>query len=135
MPTTVSHNPTKIPMIREKDIIVLGDILEGKLACRDARSRADGQTITARPICAARNLLRASRAARNPYLYLLDGVHAGKRRQGSPAARVPAPAYKVVVADVVKQLLQRAPTVLLRILDLPAQLTRRTPGKDHLLSR
>src|SRR4029077_1780619 len=48
MPTIASHNPTKIPMIREEDIIALGDILEGKLACRDARSRMDGQTITER---------------------------------------------------------------------------------------
>src|ERR1700687_3423810 len=103
MPTIASHNPTKIPMIREKDIIVLGNILEGKLACRDARSHANGQTITARLFAPRGTYSGASRAARNPYFHLLNGVHAGKRWQGSPVARVPAPADKVVVADVVKQ--------------------------------
>src|SRR6266849_10901510 len=48
MPITASQIPTKIAMIREKDILVLQRILEGKLACRDPCSRANGQMITTR---------------------------------------------------------------------------------------
>src|SRR4029077_10693944 len=102
MPTTASHSPTRIPMIRDKDIRVLRDILEGKLACRDPRSCVDGQTIPARFICPARNLLGASRAARNPDLHLLNGVRSRKGRQGSPVARVATPADKVVVRHLVE---------------------------------
>src|SRR5712664_214533 len=132
MLTSASHSPSRIPMIREKDILVLRDILEGKLAGRRPRSCVDGQTITARFIWSPHNLLWASRAAGDPDPDLLDSVRPGKRRQGPTVARVPAPPHKVVVADVVEQVPQRPPAILLRILDLPAQLTRRPPGKHHL---
>src|SRR6266852_8554894 len=135
MPTTASKIPAMIAMIREEDILVLRNIVEGNLACWRPRSGVDSQSITAQFICPVPYLLRAGRAARNPHLHLRDSVRAGKRRQSPPFARVPAPADKVVVRHVVKQFLQRSPAVLVRILDLAAQLARRTPGKHHLESR
>src|SRR5260370_7163010 len=132
MPTTASHSPSRIPIIREKDILVLRDILEGKLAGRRPRSCVDGQTITARFICSAHNLLWASRAARNPDPHLLDGVRPGKRRQGPTVARVPAPRHKVVVADMVEQVPQRPPPILLRLLHLPPHLAPPPPPQHPL---
>src|SRR5260370_32138463 len=122
MPTTASHSPSRIPMIREKDILVLRDILEGKLAGRRPRSWVDGQTITARFICSPHNLLWASRAAGDPDLHLRHSVAAGKRRHCPSLARTPAPPHKVVLADMVEQGPQRPPPLLLPTLALPAQL-------------
>src|SRR6266481_1328336 len=101
MPTTASQIPAMIAMIREEDILVLRNIVEGNLACWRPRSGVDSQSITAQFICPVPYLLRASRAARNPHLHLLDGVRTGKRRQSPPLARVPAPADKIVVSNVV----------------------------------
>src|SRR6266403_149189 len=84
MPTTTSHSPSRIPMIREKDILVLRDILEGKLAGRRPRSCVDGQTITARFICSPHNLLWASGAA----LHVLQVHVAVISLQGSIARRM-----------------------------------------------
>src|ERR1700682_746693 len=135
MPTTASQTPTRVAMIREEDIRVLQGILEGKLTCCCPHCFANGQTITARLISAARSLLRASRAAGDPDLHLRHGLRAGKRRQCPSVTRAPAPADKVVVRYVVEQVLQRAAAILLRILDLLAQFSRRTPGKHHLVLR
>src|SRR5258707_14212185 len=125
MPTNASHSPSRIPMIREKDIRVLRDILEGKLAGRRPRSCVDGQTITARFICSPHNLLWASRAAGDPDLHLRHSVAAGKRRHCPSVARTPAPPHKVVLADMGEQVPHRPPAILLRSLDLPAQLALR----------
>src|SRR5260370_22557144 len=109
MPIIASQIPAKMPIVREKDILVFQAILEGKLAQRGRRSFADSETITASRMFAARDLLGAGRAAGNPYLYLCHSVFTGKRRQRPPVARVPAPAHKVVVGDVIEQLFQRPP--------------------------
>src|ERR1700687_4494374 len=135
MHTTASQTPTRVAMIREEDIRVLQGILEGKLTCCCPHCFANGQTITARLISAARSLLRASRAAGDPDLHLPRGRGGGKRGKCPPLPGAPPPADKVVVRYVVEQVLQRAPAILLRILDLLAQFSRRTPGKHHLVLR
>src|SRR5260370_24930431 len=103
MPTTASHSPSRIPMIREKDILVLRDILEGKLAGRRPRSCVDGQTITARFICSPHNLLWlwASRAARDPDLHLRHSVAAGKRPHRPSLPPTPPPPPQRAPSDLV----------------------------------
>src|SRR6266404_2495205 len=115
MPTIASQIPAKMPIVREKDMLVYPAILEGKLAQRGRRSFADSETITASFVFAARDLLGAGRATGDPNLHLRHGILAGKRRQCPPVARAPAPAHKVVVGDVIEQLFQRPPAILFRI--------------------
>src|SRR5260370_13430108 len=111
MPTTASHSPSRIPMIREKDILVLRDILEGKLAGRRPRSWVDGQTITARFICSPHNLLWASRAAGNPDLHLRHSVAAGKRRPRPSLAPTPPPPPQDLLSHTLVQVPPRRPSL------------------------
>src|SRR5260370_16172271 len=132
MPPTASHSPSRMPIIGEKDILVLRDILEGKLAGRRPRSCVDGQTITARFICSPHNLLWASRAARNPDLHLRHSVAAGKRRPLPSLAPDPTPPPKVVRAATGEQGAHPTPPTLLSIPDLSAHAPPRPPRPKHL---
>src|SRR5260370_27674581 len=104
MPIIASQIPAKMPIVREKDILVFQAILEGKLAQRGRRSFADSETITASRMFAARDLLAAGRAAGNPYLYLSHSVLTGKRRQCPPVSRDPAPAHQGVLDALIAPL-------------------------------
>ena len=69
-------------------------------------------------------LLRTGCAAVNPDFYLRHGIWPGERRQCAAFPWTPTPADKIVVRDVVKQVLEGSSAILLRILDLPAKLAR-----------
>src|SRR6266550_6940198 len=69
-------------------------------------------------------LLRTGCAAINPNFYLCHGIWPGERRQCAALPWTPPPADKIVVRDVVKEVLEGSSAILLRILDLPAKLAR-----------
>src|SRR6266404_928780 len=120
MPTIASHNPNKMPIIRDEDILALQVILEGKPAHRRPRYFADSETITA-PFNFCGSLLRASRAPGDPDLHLRHRVRPRKGWQGSSITRVPPPADQIIVGYVVQKLIERASAILLRIFDLLTQ--------------
>ena len=53
----------------------------------------------------AQVLLRTGGAAVDPNFHLSDGFLAGKRRESTAIAWIPAPGYEFVVGDVFEQLL------------------------------
>ena len=122
MPTIASHNPNKMPIIRDEDILVLHVILEGKPAHRRPRYFTDSETITA-PFNFCGSLLRANRAPGDPDLHLRRRVRPRKGRQGSAIPGVPAPADQIIIGYVVQQLIERATPILLWIFDLLAQIS------------
>ncbi len=58
----------------------------------------------------------------NPNFYLCHRIWPGERRQCAAFPWTPTPADKIVVCDVVKQVLEGSSAILLRIFDLLAKL-------------
>src|SRR6267154_1160480 len=67
-------------------------------------------------------LLGTGCATINPNFYLHHGIWPGERRQCAAFPWTPPPADKIVICDVVEQVLERSSAILLRIFDLPAKL-------------
>src|SRR5438876_6609703 len=67
-------------------------------------------------------LLRTGCATINPHFYLRHRIWPGERRQCAAFPCTPPPADKIVVRDVVEQVIERSSAILLRIFDLPAKL-------------
>src|SRR6267154_2515914 len=67
-------------------------------------------------------LVRTGCSTINPDFYLRHGIWPGERRQCAAFPWTPPPADKIVIRDVVKQVLEGSSAILLRIFDLPAKL-------------
>src|SRR6266576_1008196 len=68
------------------------------------------------------SLLGTGCTAVNPNFYLRHGIWPGEGRQCAAFPWTPTPADKIVVRDVVEQVLEGSSAILLRIFDLPAKL-------------
>src|SRR6266478_3220458 len=67
-------------------------------------------------------LLRTGCATINPNFYLRHRIWPGERRQCAAFPWTPPPADKIVICNVVEQVIERSSAILLRIFDLPAEL-------------
>src|SRR5688572_29306341 len=75
--------------------------------------------------------LGTGRALRHPLAHQRHELRVRQRRRSPVAARIEGPQHQRIVVDVVYQIVERAMAVLLRILEIGAELRLRLALEDH----